>query len=350
MGEKRYSKLNLLIWILSLPISYLYFISLRYLLPRKFYFDTNTIRSFMENGASMTDYTKAGNFYKRLGFKYDTPIVYEIILASIVFFLFTTILVFIINVDFSKLSIDLIYLCVLCFFGPFYSMISKDLITFIFILFAMLFFNTKIFKYILIVVVLIYALNFRKYWLITLCLFIILFIAFKFLKRKTLWIVIMESIFLLLISITYNIFTGQYISSQRLIVNSARINSDNAKTITKTLLVPNCLSNDLINTIYNFVNLIFPIDGIGSFNELIYYIWLYTVFGLIYFFRKKMNKNEKIYLIFFASFLFTQSLFEPDMGSAFRHQFVISSFIPFFTMSSTGEINIDESLHQDTVV
>ena len=335
--KKTISKASLLIVILSFPVSFLYFYLLRYILPDKFFFDTGLIRNGMQPGAPVNDYSIAGDFYKHLGFKYDTPIIYEIILASTVFLVFTFLLVYILKVDFLNFDTSLIYLFSLMVFGPYFSMISKDLIVIIFLLVALLFFNRKHYKLIFLLIITLYAYQYRKYWFITIGLLIGLWvIQVIFSKHRIIISSIFMLVYVIIISIVYKLATNNYISMQRMNINNSRIGMDTARTMTKTILPPTNLFNDLANTLYNAVNLFIPIDGIGSVNELVYYAWLYFILFMIYHTYKKchgIKGHTRFYLLFFAAFVFTQSLFEPDMGSAFRHQLTVTLFIPFMLQS-----------------
>lgn len=335
--KKTYSKASIFVAILSFPVSFIYFYVLRYILPGNFFFDTGTIRRFMQPGAGVTDYSIAGDFYKRLGFKYDTPVIYEILMASIVFFIFTCALLYLLKIDFLNFDTSLVYLFSLMVFGPFFSMISKDLIVFIFLLATLLFFNSKYYPYAFIVITVIYAYNYRKYWFITIALLISLVIISKLVHQHRMAISgIFMFFYLIIISVFYHWNKGEYISIQRMNVNNTRIGMENARTATKTILPPTNIFNDLANTLYNAVNLFVPIDGIGSINELAYYAWLYFIIYMIYRTYKKchgIKGHTFFYLLFFASFMFTQSLFEPDMGSAFRHQLTVTLFIPFMLQS-----------------
>lgn len=348
--EKTYSKASLLIAILSFPVSFLYFYLLRYVLPNNFFFDTGTIRRFMRPGAGITDYSIAGDFYKRLGFKYDTPVFYEIVLASTVFFIFTCALLYILKVDFLHFDTSLMYAFSLLVFGPFFAMISKDLIVFIFLLATFLFFNKKHYKFIFVLIVIIYAYQYRKYWFITIVLLLCLwFIQRYFSEHRMATAGTFMGIYLVVISIFYKMNRHEYISIQRMNVNNTRIGMENARTATKTILPPTSLFNDLGNTLYNAINLFIPIDGIGSINELAYYAWLYFILYMIYRTYKTCKGifgHTRFYLLFFAAFMFTQSLFEPDMGSAFRHQLTVTLFIPFMLQSYQqnyveNKLNID---------
>lgn len=335
--DKTYSKASLFVTILSFPISFFYFYLLRDILPENFFFDTGTIRRFMKPGSPVNDYSIAGNFYEHLGFKYDTPIFYEIVLASTIFLMFTIFLIYILRVDFLNFDTSLIYLFSLAVFGPFFSMISKDLIVFIFLLAALLFFNKKHYKLIFLLIITLYAYQYRKYWFITIGLLLSLWIIQAVFSKHRITISgIFMLVYLVIISIIYKLVTNNYISIQRLDVNNSRIGSSNARTMTKTILPPTNLFNDLANTLYNAVNLFIPIDGIGSVNELAYYAWLYFILFMIYRTYKRchgIKGHTRFYLLFFAAFVFTQSLFEPDMGSAFRHQLTVTLFIPFMLQS-----------------
>lgn len=332
-----YSKASIFICILSFPISFFYFYILRDILPNNFFFDNGTIRNAMKPGAPVTDYSVAGDFYEKIGFHWDTPMFYEILFSAIIFTIFVIGLVFTLQIDFSRIGTLSWIIVGLGFFGPFFSMISKDLIVFIYMLFTFFFFNKRYYPFILFSTVVIYAFNYREYWLITAVLTLFLWVVMsKVEKNRILKIILFIIFYMIAISIAYNIANGGYLSGSRAGVNEVRIDAANSRTMTKTILPPTNLFNDMANTVYNAINLLIPIDGFGSINELAYYFWLYAVLILIWFTYRKckgITGNMLYYLLFFASFLFTQSLFEPDMGSAFRHQLPITLFIPFMLIN-----------------
>lgn len=330
------SKVSLLIIILSFPVSFMYFAALRLILSEKFFLDTGTIRAAMKPEAVRNDYSSTGDFYRRLGFHWDTPVIYELLFAASIFLLFTIAIVIIFRLDFLDFKTLMWYILVLIFFGPYFSMISKDLIVFIYILFSSIFINSKKYIPIFILISSIYALNYRKYWLITIVLAVVIWLICKKMKKnKILTIMIISTVYLVSISVIYHFHSGSYLSVSRSSVNLFRTNDVYSRTMTRTVLPPNSIINDLVNTIYNGINLVIPIDGFGSANELVYYIWLYSILFMIWRTYKAcngINGNVLFYLIFFFSFIFTQSIFEPDMGSAFRHQLTVSSFIPFMLL------------------
>lgn len=337
MDKKNISKGSLLILILSFPISFIYFCLLRAFASKKFYLDTGTIRRFMKPGSPINDYSKAGNFYKKIGFHWDTPILYEILFASLIFFIFTLLIISVLKIDLANISSFIFYGASLVFFGPYFSMISKDLIVLIFLLSSLIFFRYKYYPILFTIFSIIYAINYRKYWLITIVLTICLyFICIHIKKKKLLLISFFEGFYLVVISIVYHLINGSFLSVSRMSINMVRENDSYGRTITKTILPPTNILNDILNSLYNGINLFFPIDGLGSINELVYYIWLYIILIFIwkvYHKCKGIDGNMLYYLLFFAAFMFTQSLFEPDMGSAFRHQLTVTLFIPFMLQS-----------------
>lgn len=351
MDKKEYiSKGSLLILILSFPISFTYFCLLRAFASEKFYLDTGTIRRFMKPGSPVNDYSIAGDFYKRLGFHWNTPILYEILFSALIFFLFTFLILFILKIDLANISSFIFYGASLVFFGPYFSMISKDLIVLVFLLLSLIFFNSKYYPFIFTVFATIYAVNYRKYWLITIVLTVCLYYICNHVKRKKLLaIVSFEGLYLIIISIVYHFSHGGFLSSNRMSINMVRENGLYSRTMTRTILPPVNVINDILNSLYNGINLIIPIDGFGSINEIVYYIWLYVMIFFIWNVYRKcrgIRGNMLYYLLFFVSFIFTQSLFEPDMGSAFRHQLTVTLFIPFM-LQSYQQNYFEETSHID---
>lgn len=276
------------------------------------------------------NYKSAAIFYKMLGFNANSPIYREQFFSWLVFGLFLILVLYIAK----ESSLNLIQITFLSFFalmfGIYFAYISKDLIIFLFMTLG----TYLVAKYRSIlplsIVIIVYATLFRSYWFLVLITFLLLYYAVQ--KNKSVVSVAIFSLLAIVIIVfAYNIINGSQMSVARTAVNDQRLNGQQANTMINNLLPNSSVFTDTINCLYVFLSLFLPIDGLGSFNEIIYYFWIWgvTVSMLLKWKKIKRNHERQQYLYLSSSFclllalVVIQSMFEPDIGSVFRHQLAI---------------------------
>lgn len=316
--------------VISIVISIYFVVSIfvERILPTNLFVDSQTIRSVMNNSNLKFNpndsYSSAAAFYRIIGFNSSTPHFFESLLSTLVLIIFFRLLLN--KEQFIVLSVPnmVVIVVTMFFYLCFFSVMSKDLIAFFILILTCFFYDKKRFFFVLMTGVLIYGMLFRSYWLITVPLTLMVNFAFK--KNNYLLIFLGMVLYVLLVSYCYFLFTGNYISAlrdQTHMVLSANTNINN-------LFLPINIVYDYLNSLNTMLNLFIPLDGLGSPSEIIYYLWTYYCLYLcLSVVRKKhQNKSSNLNLVaFFLSFIIVQGLFEPDMGSALRHQLVISILI-----------------------
>ena len=290
----------------------------------------NTIGSASSSFSGSESYGSAALFYKLLGFSLNSPPYKEVLLSVLIYGIYIFFLVWIIKFNFDNV-INLIIVCILSFFfATYYSVLSKDLIAFICICPSFLFFKNRYFIFFLVICIFFYGFFFRSYWLIF---GIVLIISSnKNIRRNR----PAHFFILLLVIVVFSVF---YFKLDHHYVSLLRDNTHSvlsANTNIDNIFSPTNIVYDILNTLNTLINLIIPLNGLGSKNELVYYVILYF---FIYIYLKNKNDNF-LWLSIFVSFLISQSFFEPDMGSALRHQMVLYLYLyPILLSSKQTEEN-----------
>lgn len=327
-------KLNLsknffLALVLSI-IAFLFLLGSQNIFPERFRFDSDIIRLAMnDNEFKLMDqsYGNTAKFYLFFGLTHNTDAIYFIIFSWTIFVFVTCMLLYKVKIRFNNNFIFLSYLLFALFYAAYFSDYAKDLVAILFLTLSLFFYDKKYFPIALYIVILLYAFIFRTYWF----LFFAVTILINYLIRSKISIfrIIIFTLFIpCAVCFSYNLITHDYISDRRYNLNESRLlrNDENARTMTEVILPPVNILNDTLNCIYSTINLFIPIDGIGSPNELIYYSWLYI---FIFCIKKNIIRiikdyKKRIILCCCLAYIITQGFFEPDIGSAFRHQ------LPFY--------------------
>lgn len=310
MNSSEVSLINKSIFGFYSLFSLIFFTLGQQFIPLYFSWDSITIRRAMAGGIGGY-YGATAEFYKLLGFNEYSPELY-IELFSWIIYIITLLIIFKVSndnvCDFFKLTLISFYTLV---YGFYYATFSKDLILIIFtIIAALIYLKTK--KYFLIpVVFFLYGYWYREYWeIIAAILFIFILFRFKKIKIK---LVLLSTTFVVLL---YNFVFKSYITNIRITANFQRT----ANSVINNLLPNTSLYTDVINYFYVLLSMIIPIQGLGSFNESVYYLWIWI---LIYTLIKK-RKSINVFLFHFVLIYFSvQACFEPDFGSALRHMLAL---------------------------
>lgn len=329
---------SLVIIVLSI-LSFLLFLNIRKIFPEYFFFDNVMIRHFIEGIIIEpgTSYSNTAEFYRILGFSYDSSYITEELFAWIIYVLTISLLYFKYKaIDFNFLNMTILVFYTF-FFGAFLAQMSKDLIISC-LLCTYLIFDRKERKssVLFLGIIFVFAITIRTYWFLILFIMIILRMILKigtsFFRKVLLFLF---AIFL--IQFAYYQITGEYLSGARFNVNVGRIDSKFANTIILNPFVNSNIFTDFANFIYGLLNIFIPINGLGSKNEIVYYVWMFIcVYSIIKFIRQSdisVDKKNTIFLLFLFSFIVTQAFFEPDSGSMLRHQVPLIPIV-FLVISS----------------
>lgn len=81
----------------------------------------------------------------------------------------------------------------------------------------------------------------------------------------------------LFVEIIYFFLTNSFLSDNRSDVNQVRLQTNIVNSVINNPLANTSLITDFINFVHGFLELIIPIDGLGSINEAAYYVWIWTI-------------------------------------------------------------------------
>lgn len=315
-----------IIMVIIVPVYFFTSIFIEKILPNNFFSDSMTIRSLIGSNNIIFNpsdsYASTASFYKLIGFRPNTPHFFESLLSTVILSFFLYLLVR--KEHFLVLSLtNFATLCItILFYLCFFSVISKDLIAFTLILIAFYFYRSPQFFVLFLSSIIIYGLLFRIYWLLIIPLVFVIYYLMN--GQHYIFIIIYIMIFVVIISYIYYRLNGTYISFLRYETHTVL----SANTNINNLFPGTNLFYDVLNSLNTFGNLIIPLDGLGSSAEIAYYVWTYYVLYLCFdSIKHDNNHNNNLVVACFVSFLVIQGLFEPDMGSALRHQLIFSIFI-----------------------
>lgn len=307
-----------------------------FVLPLHFYNDTNVIIYDKHNEIGLIgSYPFTILFYNLTGMKH-----LHFIAIGIIQFLIAIFLMYRIGVpkDFYKITIKnlLVYFAILMI-GVFLSMPSKEFINFIFIYFIVRLFQKrtrKLTKTLVIVMVslAIFAFIYRPYYIVITIISLVLFIASRItIKNKHVVSVIYGLSILILMSLSYGMVKGKYISQKtREAHNEIRVNSTEASNSAIISPVPtDTWYGESFGIVYGFFSANLPVNEfkhIFSPQIIIFIIWQLILFIILFIrygrcLKLSTNKNRELwaFYVLFAFFI-VQGVFEPDLGSAFRHK------------------------------
>jgi hypothetical protein len=322
------------------------------LLPQKYFYDSNTIRNFIEFSEKilpLNSYNNIAFFYKKLGFNSNTKLFYAgIFTFSLAYF------ITILSLFFGKVKFNIKFLIIfsiwsflmVIYLGQYSKEISVVILTFILLYFAK-YNNNKIFIPILITILSLYAYYFRIYWIIILY-FILVFYFFNTVKGRSKLLLIFLSILLIFIVANYK---GVFLTDARTNVNINRIDSSDAQTIILNLLENRNFITDFLNSVVAFIQLLVPVTILIKLKikYIVFTLWeLLNIFlfarASLFFIKHKFYlpislwRRVKFSIFLIISFTLTQSLFEPDYGSFLKHQigiiptylFLITNYFYFY--------------------
>jgi hypothetical protein len=338
-------------------VSFVYFLNVRNIFPDKFFFDNSTLRQFLQ-GSGLEDkaFQSTAKFYRFLGFSDETSFFIESLMS---WFIYTVFLLLFCwrnyKVFVSPTSIVLV--CVwTVIYGAYVSVMGKDQVSLVLVGLIPLVLGKNLSKYSIWLVVfsLLYGMFFRTYWLIIILLAVIASVPIKI--KKSRWV----RLFLLVMGVVavfavYRIFLHESIMDVRVTTNASRIGSDYAQSIIQNVVPSTNIFADILNWLHTLLILLFPV-GITGVSQILYYGWFWLVVFVIINKQKGIRLNGNLptkYLInFVVSFVLVQAMFEPDLGSALRHQVVLFPIVVMCLVRNESEgLKIDEDIvHKKRIV
>lgn len=315
------------------------------LMPAKFFYDALTIDSmigsvpFFVPGAS---YASTAYFYSLLGVDVTTQ--WFIVVSS---FLVVMTMAACLN-RLGRSTIDLADAVIVVFLSflaiTYVPFLSKEFIAFLptIAFFLALRFGVRSAIASWFVLVVLYGLVFRTYWVLFAIQFLLLYFIFsKTRSIKVLLIATLASLFCITMILSYGL--GIDVDSLRNDVNERRLDQgvEDAKTMIQPWLGQGSPVNTYFNLVITLVTLIIPVPL-----ALMFTIYHGFVFIMLSWIARVVGKRAKSYtatrsagrdvlyefsLVAVVAFVSIQCIFEPDYGSYLRH---LSPFYPFIIISA----------------
>ncbi|KAA5827416.1 hypothetical protein FPF71_00800 [Algibacter amylolyticus] len=335
-------KNNVFIFYFFVAIGLLTSVLVFFVLPPRFFLDTNTYVNDPYNEIGYTGgYPITILFYKITGLKY----LHFSIIGFIQYFILALILYKIgIPKSFAKLNLKnfLVYFGLIVM-AIFLSMPTKEFIAYLFTaLIVFLYKNKKrsIRKTVIIslLLILFFGIKFREYYILLAVLSVLFFLFNKIrFYDKNVINIIFGVLMLICLSLSYGVLKGEFISqSTRETLNSSRNTETNSMIISP--IDTDSWYGESLGIVYGFFSVNIPLNAfkhITSPQILVFSIWQLFLFIILFIkFGKSLNtKKEDPYQVWLFYFLFSyfiiQGVFEPDLGSAIRHKAGIFPLIYF---------------------
>ncbi|MFC6176222.1 hypothetical protein ACFQAV_05190 [Companilactobacillus huachuanensis] len=308
-----------------LSLSLIYFLLSRSIFPNYFFNDNQTIRSYMNNINLNSDknYVSTAKLFLLFKFNANTSYEVEAFFAWIIFAILILILIFKYRIDFLKIGNLLLLTMFTLFYGAYSAQFSKELVVFIMLDVVLLVSPLKRLNKGLGIFILLYGVFFRTYWILIYFCSILFFIIFNSSHLKKIEKIILYFVSIFGMEFSYSLITGGFLSDARYSVNSTRDMNFYANTMINNPFINSSVFTDFLNFMYGLINIFVPIDGINSANEIIYYIWIWTIVYLCIGFVRNSRDVLDYKLFFIISMLTIQAFFEPDVGSMLRHQIIL---------------------------
>lgn len=184
----------------------------------------------------------------------------------------------------------------------------------------------------------IFGIIFRSYYLFIPVISILMYLfTFVKIKNKTFSIILFSVFVSIIMSFSYKIITGEYISeSTREMHNLDRMGSQDAQSMIQSPIPTDSWYGETIGIFYGYISVNIPVNALKHILKpqvLAFIIWQLFIFYLLYLRFQKCMKNRNnlkyelwVFLFIFAYFV-VQGLFEPDLGSSIRHKIGIFPLI-----------------------
>lgn len=319
--------------ILGLIVSVLgYFV-----LPDKFFFDTNIIIKDRWNEIGLVgSYPFSIWFYKYTYLKY-----LHFSVIGFIQFLSALIILYRIGVpkEFNKLTLkNLLFYQSFIILAIFLAMPTKEYINFLYISIVVFLYKNRKFSQKKTVVVslgllIFFSYFFRPYFLLTTFIAVAMYLfSFFKVRNKKILILIYGILISVFFSLSYGLVKGNYISEgTREQLNEYRLknNDENANSMIISPVKTDKWYGEVTSIFYGFMSVNLPLNGlkhIFSPQIIVFIIWQLLLFMVLFLkfgkcIREGKNNNYELWLFYIIfSYFIVQGIFEPDLGSAIRHK------------------------------
>ncbi len=218
--------------------------------------------------------------------------------------------------------------------GLFMGMPTKEFITFLYIALLVWVFQKKNFSYtktilLSLLLLIFFGYFFRPYFTLIAVLMVTFHLS-SFIKFKNKHFVSILYGLVIGISLSYGLVKGSFLSQEtREKINKERIKKETVNTIILSPVEADTWYGETFSIIYGFFTVNLPVNGLKHFlspHILAFILWEILLFYLLYIrfgkcFKEGKKENYDLWLFYFLfSYLISQGIFEPDLGSAVRHK------------------------------
>ncbi len=225
--------------------------------------------------------------------------------------------------DYINIYIGFLYILPAVFF----SHLSKEIPVFLLIYLSV--FNLQKLKYLKYIPLILIAFLIRDYWLIIIINVIILCLLSKSLLSKFFYSLVSISFFIIIYEKILNANT----SSIRDNLTNFRIGGlDSDSLISNPNFFNAGILNDLTNYYYSILIIVTPLLVVNEIKIQYLILTIIQLYIIVHIIKLKLNSFSKsdIFLFnIFVSTLMTIILFEPDLGSFSRHEFILLPFLAY---------------------
>ncbi|KWZ85251.1 hypothetical protein [Heyndrickxia coagulans] len=332
MKKENSSQVLLLYLILMIGLLIVYFSE--YLLPDKYFIDSNTIKYYytLLNGFSLkiTDgFYNTALFYKILGFESIKSRIIEGSINYIIYFVCLLVVFKFIGFNLNKIYNFFLLLIWSVIASIYLGQLTKEIILLLVLTSQLMAFhkNSKIGIVLSIIMTLLYAYFFRKYWFITIFLCTLIFYLLKYGYKVKILYRFLIVFFCMFIIVCVANYYGIYLTDSRTLVNE--ILESNTKI--ENPLQNNSIFTDLFNWIYIWFSLLVPIPLLLKYGIIQTAFSLLNIVTVATFLlkikRHKYSIPESLGFLWsistVISFSLVQAIFEPDYGSYVKHEVVL---------------------------
>lgn len=212
----------------------------------------------------------------------------------------------------------------------FFSHLSKEIPVFLFVYCSV--FTLKNFKYLKLLPLIMIVILIRNYWILIIINTLILQLFNKKNFNEIIILISCNSFFIIL----YNLFLNKNTSSLRDFLTDHSISDSVILNI--NYLNPGII-NDLVNYYYSTLILVIPFLIVNSIKLQYFVLTLVQILiikNILKIRKKILNKIDAFCFNLFISALFTLVIFEPDLGSFSRHEFILFPYFAYILNKYTN--------------
>lgn len=310
---------------------------MRDVLPAKYFYDDNRMRGLFDSEYWLLFESGINTVavYDLLGYSYSSSTFLVGLFGISVGYL--SLHLVLIKSPLAKLDIPfaLFFGMLFTFLVIFYGQLSKEVVLTIITTCCFLLATNSRGIIVGLLVLCVYAIFFRMYWFLVIGVTIINYIFLSKLVSMRKYILLLITL-LLTMSFVVHQTQGIFLSDIRNNMNRVSIGSPDVVTIIFNLFPTSNIGSDVLNGLISTVRLKIPIElillgNIKYLATIAFQLWLTSVVFLSVkkiFSSKKLKSPRYIFsLSIIIAYWLIQGFFEPDFGTALRHQFAL---LPFF--------------------